>query len=90
MYTRLSSLVCLLTLLTVVGCNSGASSTPTTKMSDAEGKKKMESMQPGMIPNIEEMKKKYGTPEATPAAGDEAKPAEEKPAEEKPAEEKKE
>lgn len=88
MYTRFSSLVCLLTLLAVAGCDSAATTTPPKKISDAEQKKMMEGMRPQMTPEMLEQMKKSAGPEGTPAAGGEAKPAEEKPAEEKPAEEK--
>ena len=75
MYTRLSSLVCLLTLLAVVGCNS---STPAPQTSSPEDQKKiMEAMLPNVTPEIKEQVKSASS-EATPAASAEEKPAEEK------------
>ena len=84
MYARLSSVVCLLTLLSIVGCG-GSSPPPASKGPDinsAEYQKKMM----GSMHNATSAAAPAG--DAKPAEGD-AKPAEEKPVEEKPAEEKK-
>lgn len=88
MYTRLFSLVCLLTFLANAGCNSNSSSAPPTVNTAEDQKKMMDSMMPKMTPEMIESMKKSAGPDGTPATGGEAKPAEEKPAEGKPAEEK--
>ena len=92
MYTRLMSLACLLTLLAIVGCDSGASKTPAPasgpNVNSPEYKQMMmQGMQkpPGATePAIGEVKPTEGD-----AKSAEEKPSE-KPAADKPAEEKKE